>query len=652
MQPLKNFAIPSLLIALLVFPLTTSSQNQEPSPPRGTSRSEAPQGSRRPETKFRKVQKPIPNRYIVILNNDVADDVSPREVRLERVREIANGHALAHTGRVDQVYETAVKGYAIELPNEAAAVAISNRPEVQWVEEDEYLQVGQAPASPQPSPAWGLDAIDGTLPTAVPDATGRTNGFYNFNATGTGVVAYVLDTGINTAHQEFFLNRATQAADCIRNNDCRTGPATPFLDGACGPGMPNTTNNDCHGHGTHVAGTIGGNMHGVAKGVSIRSVKVCVVPNITMPSNCPASVIIQGVNWVTSDHQANPSVPKVVNMSLAIPNSIPFDPVFFNQTGIRSAVNFSSDRGVTYVISAGNSNDNAANYHPGDIEAALTVGAVDSNGNRASFSNWGPGVDIWAPGVLILSAQTSNQLCLLWNGSNTSECRASGTSMAAPHVAGAVAMYLQGRTGVTGCSTFPVTGTALNLTQNFSTCPDRVTRFIKAISNLDRLTNISPNPTFPSPNRFLWNIFIPTNANPIDNQRFFVWMHYPDFLVNRPEPDEGGLNHWTNNITGPCATNINQNNACTREWRIHTSRAFWVARFPTLFNPQTGGTTNNTQFVTECYRRYLRREPDASGLQHWVNDLNQYGNPASYEGVNHLIDAFLLSPEYRRRFGP
>jgi len=101
----------------------------------------------------------------------------------------------------------------------------------------------------------------------------------------------------------------------------------------------------------------------------------------------------------------------------------------------------------------------------------------------------------------------------------------------------------------------------------------------------------------------------------------------------------------------PCGTGVNRNNACTREWRIHTSRAFWVHQFPSLFNAQ-GGTTNNTEFVRQCYRTYLWRDPDASGLQHWVNDLNQYGNPASYEGVNHLIDAFLLSAEFRRRFGP
>ena len=686
MQRLKILAITIGLLAFVVLPSTTSSQNQDTSPafPRRESSPEASQGSRPPQTKFRKVPNAIPNRYIVVLNDDVADNSHPREVRLERVTQIANSHALAHVGKVDYIYETALKGYAIELPNEAAAVAISRRREVQWVEEDQLLELAQTPPSPQPSPPWGLDVLDGStfpLATAPNFPSGRTNGIYQFNGNGTGVNAYVIDTGINTQHADFgtppFASRATQAADCIRNVDCRNGASSGFSDAFCGPNMPNPSNNDCSGHGTHVAATLGGNSYGVAKGVNIRSVKVCVTTFFAPGNVCPSSAIIQGVNWVTSEHNLNSAVPKVVNISIGIPNNSCCPPLN-NPSGIASAVTNAINNGVTVVVAAGNNDRDALRFSPSSVPGALTVGAVDWNGNRPSFSNWGPGVDVFAPGVEIVSAQTGvggapNGDCAFWNGTNTDECRMNGTSMATAHVSGAVAMYLQGRTGLgtSVCGTFHIGASVLTTTANanFSTCPDRVARYIAATSSLNRLTNTihgilrdtndnivrdANGNTIPvlSPNRFLWNIWVPSvRANPIDNQRFFVWTHYPDFL-NRPEPDEGGLNHWTNNITGPCGTGFNDNNACTREWRIHTSRAFWVHQFPSLFNPQTGGTTNNTEFVRQLYRTYLRREADASGLQHWVNDLNQFGNPASYEGVNHLIDAFLVSPEYRRRFGP
>src|SRR5262245_51577986 len=160
MQLLKNPAISIVILALLALPSTTSSQtrgNSAEFSSQGTSGPETSQGSRPPETKFRKALNAIPNRYIVVLNDDVVSDDSPREVRLERVTAIANSHAQPHLGRVDYIYETALKGYAIELPNEAAAVAISNRPEVHWVEEDQRFQPAQAPVSPQSNPPWGLD---------------------------------------------------------------------------------------------------------------------------------------------------------------------------------------------------------------------------------------------------------------------------------------------------------------------------------------------------------------------------------------------------------------------------------------------------------------------------------------------------------------
>jgi subtilisin family serine protease len=517
-------------------PLNTSSLTQQ-------------QRSLVPQTKFVKSKNPIPNRYIVVLNDDVVPDNASLEVRRARITALANRHASPHGGQVDFVYETALKGYAIELPNEAAAIAISRSPLVRWVEEDALGEFSQAPASPQPSPPWGLDSIDGTMPTSAPDATGRNNGHYLFNANGSGVSAYVLDSGINTQHSAFltpFFSRASQAADCFTFVNCQSGQLTPFFNQqACVHPMPNSSNNDCLGHGTHVAGTVGGNTYGVAKDVTIRSVK------IGSTTGAFISAGIAGVNWVTSQHQANPSVPVVANMSVAFPTS----------NGVETAVINSMAAGVTYVASANNFNTDARNHSPANVLDALTVGAVDWNGNRwivssTQGSNWGPGVDLFAPGVFVVSALTGNFMPCAWNGSNTSECAATGTSMAAPHVTGAVAMYLQGRPGVTGCNLFPIGGSAPP-SGNLSTCPDRVARFIKATANLNRLTSTINGTTtdangnqitVPSANRFLWNIWSPTNANPIDNHQFFIWTQYADFL-NR-EPDNGGLQFYVNILNG------------------------------------------------------------------------------------------------------
>ena len=656
---MKRITICFTLLILIAFGLSIapyaahSQQSQFPEfppdfSPLNTSRPAEQQRSLTPQTKFVKGQNRIPNRYIVVLNDDVVPDNASLEVRRARITALANRHASTHGGQVDYVYETALKGYAIELPNEPAAIAISRSPLVRWVEEDQRGEFTQAPLSPQSSPPWGLDSIDGSMPTSAPDATGRNNGLYLFNANGSGVSAYVLDSGINTQHSAFltpFFSRASQAADCFTFVNCQSGQLTPFFNQQqCVFPIPNASNNDCHGHGTHVAGTIGGNAYGVAKNVTIRSVKVGSTGGVFL------SAAIAGVNWVTSDHQANPSIPVVANMSFELPTS----------SGVETAVTNSLAAGVTYVVSANNGNTDARNQSPSNVTDALTVGAVDWNGIRPTFSNWGPGVDLFAPGVQVVSALTGNFMPCAWNGSNTSECQVNGTSQAAPHVAGAVAMYLQGRPGVTGCNLFPIQGVA-PASGNLSTCPDRVTRFIKATSNLNRLTSsingtifVNGVPvTVPSPNRFVWNIWIPTHSNPINNQRFFVWQHYADFLDSQPEPDENGLNFWTGTITNTCGTGLNDNNACTAGKRIDVSRAFWVARFPSLFNSQ--GTTNNSQFVHLCYERYLRRSvPDSDeGFQFWLNSLsNNYGNPANFDGVNNLIDAFINSFEYKRRFGP
>jgi hypothetical protein len=588
-----------------------------------------------------RTKKPIPNRYIVVLDDDIVPDNVPVEIRRERIAAIANSHAQTRGGAVDFIYETALKGYAIELPNEAAARAISNSPRVKWVEEDALGESDQAPPSPQPSPPWGLDSLDSGLPAPSPDpTTGRTNGFYNYGANGSGVSAYVLDSGINRAHVEFltpFVSRAIQAADCFTFVNCQSGQLTPFFNQqACASPMPNSTNNDCYGHGTHVAGILGGNAYGVAKNVTIRAVKVGV---LSTNSGYPLSATIAGVNWVTSDHQATPSTPAVANISLAFPTS----------SGLETAVTNSLAAGVTYVASAGNNNTDARSQAPADVTDALTVGAVDWTGTRPTFSNWGIGVDLFAPGVSVVSAQSGNGVCLLWNGSNTSFCILPGTSQAAPHVAGAVAMYLQGRPAITFCGGVPIQGPA-PATANVSTCPDRVARYINANARRDLLSNINGTifingvpVTVPSPNRFLSTASLPGPANPNDNNPFFVWSQYRDFL-NR-EPDTIGFNTWNGNL-----------NTCGSDWpclnaqRIHTVRGViesgeFRQGKPALSNP-TSTEEYNSEYVRQLYLCLLRRNPDAGGFANWLSFLNSTGD------YSHVVHGFINSTEYRRRFGP
>jgi subtilisin family serine protease len=631
MQRLKNFAISSLIFTLLVFPLTTSSHNQESSSrfsALSTSRTVGPQG---PRARFVKAEKPIPNRYIVVLDDDVVSDDASLTDRRAGVAAIANSHAKAHRGTVDFIYETALKGYAIELPNEAAARAISNSALVRWVEEDGYGEWDQAPVTPQPSPPWGLDAIDGQMPLPAPSfPSGRTNGFYGFSANGTGVSAYVLDSGINTAHTEFmtpFVSRASIAADCFNWVNCVSGTLTPFFNQqACATGLPAPGNNDCYGHGTHVAGTLGGNNFGVAKNVTIRSVKV------GSTFGPVTSATIAAVNWVTGQHQATPSTPAVANMSLQIATG----------QGLESAVQNSINQGVTIVAAAGNNNADASTASaPQNVADVLSIGSVDWNGVRASSSNWGPGVDLFAPGVQIISSTSGGGICFA-SGGNSASCLLSGTSHASPHVAGAVAMFLQGRPGQVNCNANPIQGVA-PAGGNVSACPDRVSRYIIATAKRDALTS-SINGTLPSANRFLSTLALPGPANLLDNNSFFVWSQYVDFL-NR-EPDSSGFATWTFNLNQCSPSDW----PCLNTWRIHTVRGFiesgeFKANKPALLNPATIQQYNE-EYVRQLYLCLLRRPADAGGLATWVGHLNTTGD------YSHVVHGFINSHEYRHRFGP
>lgn len=324
----------------------------------------------------------VPGRYIVLLEpSQVRDGERDDEVVSAAAR--ANRLMTVYGGNVHYVYEEALQGMAISLPD-AQAAALAQDPSVASVEPDREIWVEGSEAAV----SWGLDRIDQR------DLPG--DGRYIYGASGSGVHAYVIDTGIRTTHVEF-AGRIGAGMTAIRD----------------GRGVE-----DCHGHGTHIAGTVGGSTYGVAKGVTLHPVRVL---------NCDGrgyvSSVLAGIDWVTA-HQASHRQPAVVNMSLGGSPSSSMDRAIRNAT----------QAGVTFVVAAGNSNRNACDYSPAREASAITVGASTQSDARAYFSNYGSCLDIFAPGYSILSAVAS---------SDTAAGYGSGTSMAAPHVAGAAALYLE-----------------------------------------------------------------------------------------------------------------------------------------------------------------------------------------------------------------
>jgi subtilisin family serine protease len=439
------------------------------------------QGNGNGNGEIRKSSRAIKDHYIVVLDEEAFRD-------RQDLPSVASDMARSAGGRLGHLYEHALKGFSIEM-TEGRARALARDPRVLYVEEDAevFLEATQSNAT------WGLDRID--------QRDRPLNGSYVYNQTGSGVRAYIIDTGIRASHNEFG-GRVISGYSSINDGN---------------------GSNDCNGHGTHVAGTVGGALYGVAKAVTLVPVRVL---------NCQGSGtnagVIAGVDWVTSNRVR----PAVANMSLGGGASSALD----------TAVKNSIAAGVTYVVAAGNDNRDACNYSPARVAEAITVGSTTSSDARSSFSNFGSCVNIFAPGSSITAA---------WHTSNTATNTISGTSMAAPHVAGVAALYLQTST---------------------TASPSTVAAAIRDNASLNKLSSIGTG----SPNRLLYSLFGSSTPPP----------PAPSQLLKNPGFESGNNGDWT--ASSGVITNSTARPARSGSWkawmcgygRTYTDTAFQTVTIP------------------------------------------------------------------------
>lgn len=372
-----------------------------------------------------RVEEPVPGRYIVALN--IEQGGGSAATVIER---LAERLTRKYGGEILHIYGSVLGGFAVQI-EESRAAAIARDAMVAFVEPDSVMRKLADPAGKRQAAAgWGLDRIDSRDRTL--------DGYYDYQADGRDVHIYLLDTGLHATHAEF---------------SGRVGEGYSALDDERGTG-------DCQGHGTHVASIAAGKRHGVAKAATVHPVRV-----LGCSGNGRNSDVIAGINWVVRRGER----PAVINLSLGGNGSRALD----------RAVRDTMRQDIPVIVAAGNADDDACNSSPARAPSAITVAASNRRDRRADFSSYGKCVDLFAPGTEIEGA---------WFSGNQATATLSGTSMAAPFVAGAAAQYLGG---------------------HHEASAEQVAEFLLETATRDKLRSIGSD----SPDRLLYAV-IPVGTSP------------------------------------------------------------------------------------------------------------------------------------------